>query len=235
MKKLASVVLASAMAVVPFAAGLAATFTPGEYEASAQGFGGAVTVKVTVDEEKVTAVTVTGEGETPTLGGAAIEGYNTSLVGVSDADAVDATAGATVTSTAVKDALAKALAEAKGEAVANDAAVAFTAGTYTGTAKGYNGPVEVSVTFSDSAVTAIEVGANKETDHVGNVAFEPVIADILAANGTGVDGVSGATFSSNAIRNAVNDAARAGGLHEHGCLQGCDREARGAGRDRGDL
>lgn len=64
MKKLASVVLASAMAVVPFAAGLAATFTPGEYEASAQGFGGTVTVKVTVDEEKVTAVTVTGEGET---------------------------------------------------------------------------------------------------------------------------------------------------------------------------
>ena len=48
MKKLASLVLASAMAVVPFAAGLAATFTPGEYEATAQGFAGAVTVKVTV-------------------------------------------------------------------------------------------------------------------------------------------------------------------------------------------
>ena len=48
MKKLASLVLASAMAVVP--AGLAATFTPGEYEATAQGFAGAVTVKVTVDE-----------------------------------------------------------------------------------------------------------------------------------------------------------------------------------------
>ena len=211
MKKLASLVLASAMAVVPFAAGLAATFTPGEYEATAQGFAGAVTVKVTVDEEKVTAVTVTGENETPALGGAAIEGYNASLIGVADADAVDATAGATVTSNAVKEALAKALAEAKGEAVENDAAVAFTAGTYTGTAKGYNGPVEVAVTFSDSAVTAIEVGANKETDHVGNVAFEPVIADILAANGTGVDGVSGATFSSNAIRNAVNDAAEQAG------------------------
>ena len=97
MKKLASLVLASAMAVVPFAAGLAATFTPGEYEATAQGFAGAVTVKVTVDEEKVTAVTVTGENETPALGGAAIEGYNASLIGVADADAVDATAGATVT------------------------------------------------------------------------------------------------------------------------------------------
>ena len=80
MKKLASLVLASAMAVVPFAAGLAATFTPGEYEATAQGFAGAVTVKVTVDEEKVTAVTVTGENETPALGGAAIEGYNASLI-----------------------------------------------------------------------------------------------------------------------------------------------------------
>ena len=52
MKKLASLVLASAMAVVPFAAGLAATFTPGEYEATAQGFAGAVTVKVTVDEKR---------------------------------------------------------------------------------------------------------------------------------------------------------------------------------------
>ena len=52
MKKLASLVLASAMAVVPFAAGLAATFTPGEYEATAQGFAGAVTVKVTVDDRR---------------------------------------------------------------------------------------------------------------------------------------------------------------------------------------
>lgn len=80
-----------------------------------------MTVKVTVDEEKVTAVTVTGEGETRRWAGAVIEGYNTSLVGVSDADTVDATAGATVTSTAVKDALAKALPRQKGEAVANDA------------------------------------------------------------------------------------------------------------------
>ena len=112
MKKLASLVLASAMAVVPFAAGLAATFTPGEYEATAQGFAGAVTVKVTVDEEKVTAVTVTGENETPALGGAVIEGYNASLIGVADADAVDATAGATVTSKAILAAAEQALTEA---------------------------------------------------------------------------------------------------------------------------
>lgn len=124
---------------------------------------------------------MTGEGETPALGGAAIEGYNTSLVGVTDADSVDVTSGATVTSTAVKEAFAAALAQAKGEAVANDAAIAFKAGTYTASAKGYNGDVTVSVTFSDDAVTAIEVTDSSETAHVGDVAFEPMIADMLAA------------------------------------------------------
>ena len=46
---------------------------------------------------------------------------------------------------------------------------------------------------------------------MGTVAVEPVIADMLAANGTGVDGVSGATFTTNAIRNAVNAAAEQAG------------------------
>jgi len=132
-------------------------------------------------------------------------------VGVSDADAVDTVASATITSNAVKEALGKALAQAKGEAIENTAALAFTAGTYTGVGSGYNGSVEMSVTFSDTAVTAIEVGANKETQYVGDVAFEPMIADILAANGTGVDAVSGATFTSAAIRSAVNDAAQQAG------------------------
>ena len=95
--------------------------------------------------------------------------------------------------------------------VSDAPALAFTAGTYTGVGSGYNGSVEMSVTFSDTAVTAIEVGANKETQYVGDVAFEPMIADILAANGTGVDAVSGATFTSAAIRSAVNDAAQQAG------------------------
>ena len=115
MKKFVSLLLVVMMAIVPFA-GNAATFTPGEYTGTATGFGGDVTVKVTVDENTVTAVEITGEKETPALGGAAIEKYATSLVGVSDADAVDTVASATITSNAVKEALGKALAQAKGEA-----------------------------------------------------------------------------------------------------------------------
>ena len=211
MKKFVSLLLVLMLAIVPFTAVNAATFTPGEYEATAQGFGGDVTVKVTVDENAVTAVEITGEDETPALGGAAIEEFTTSLVGVSDAEAVEAVSGATVTSTAVKEALAKALAQAKGEAAENTAELAFTAGTYTGKASGYNGEVELAVTFSDTAVTAVELVSSKETQYVGDVAFEPMFADIVEANGSGVDTVSGATFTSAAIRNAVNDAAEQAG------------------------
>mgnify|MGYP002900804316 CR=1 FL=1 len=58
----------------------AAAFTPGTYEASAQGFGGAINVAVTVDEEAITAIEITGDGETPGLGGAAIEQMSAAYV-----------------------------------------------------------------------------------------------------------------------------------------------------------
>ena len=200
MKKKIVAIMACAMMLL--SVGASAEMTAGTYTGEGQGIGGAVKVAVTVEGGAITAVEVVEHAETAGICDPAIEKIPAAIVAAQSL-AVDTVTGATVTSNAVKEALAKALAEAKGEAVANDAAVAFTAGTYTGTAKGYNGPVEVAVTFSDSAVTAIEVGANKETDHVGNVAFEPVIADILAANGTGVDGVSGATLTSGRIKDAA--------------------------------
>lgn len=208
MKKILSVILALSLMLASVSA---FALTAGEYVGEAQGFGGTVTVKITVDDAAVTAAEITAANETAAIGGAAAESLAAAMIGATSADDIEVVTGATITSTAVKEALGKALAAANGEETANDAPVAFTAGTYTGTAKGYNGAVEVTVTFSDAAVTEVVVGANLETDHVGTVAFEPVIADILAANGTGVDVVSGATFSSNAVRNAVNDAAEQAG------------------------
>lgn len=208
MKKILSVILALSLMLASVSA---FALTAGEYVGEAQGFGGTVTVKITVDDAAVTAAEITAANETAAIGGTAAESLAAAMIGATSADDIEVVTGATITSTAVKEALGKALAAANGEETANDAPVAFTAGTYTGTAKGYNGAVEVTVTFSDTAVTEVVVGANLETDHVGTVAFEPVIADILAANGTGVDVVSGATFSSNAVRNAVNDAAEQAG------------------------
>ncbi|MBP3428938.1 MAG: FAD-dependent oxidoreductase [Clostridia bacterium] len=203
MKKILSVILALALMLSCTGA---FALTAGEYEGTAQGFGGLVTVKVTVDDAAVTAVEITADAETPAIGGAAVEGYKTSLVGVSDAEAVEVVAGATVTSTAVKNALAAALAAASGEA-APEAELAFTAGTYTASAKGYVGNVELNVTFSETAVTGIEVAASSETAHVGTVAYDLMIPQIIEANGTGVDAIGGATFTSKAIRDAVNAAA----------------------------
>ncbi len=211
MKKFLSLLVAFLMAAGCLGAAGADAFTPGTYEATEQGFGGAVTVSVTVDGNAVTAVEITGENETPGLGLAAIDVYKESLVGLTSAEEMDLTVdvatSASVTTGAIQRALQKALALASGEAAVNDAPISFVPGTYTAQAEGYNGPVTVEATFSDTAVTDIQVTQSGETAHVGDVAYAPMIADMLACNGSGVDAVSGATFSSRALRNAVNDAA----------------------------
>lgn len=188
----------------------AAAFTPGTYEASAQGFGGAINVAMTVDEEAITAIEITGDGETPALGGAAIEQMSAAYVGQNDAEGVDGMTGATITSTAVKAAVGNALAQARGEAQ-EVAEIAFTPGTYEGTAAGYNGDVVLSVTFSEDAIEAIEVVSSAETEHVGDVAYDILFPEIIEYTSTGVDAVSGATFTSRAVFNAVNAAAEQAG------------------------
>lgn len=206
MRKVVALVLALLMMTTGFSAAFAAAYTPGVYEATAQGFAGAVSVTVTVDEEKITAIEITAADETPAIGGAAAETLASAYIGKTAADA-DAVAGATVTSNAIQSAVSDALAQASGTAVTNDAALAFTAGTYTASAAGYNGDVTVDVTFSDTAMTDIAVTASGETQYVGDVAYDIMIPQMLEANGSGVDAVSGATFTSRALRNAVNAAA----------------------------
>ncbi len=187
-------------------------YTAGTYSASEQGFGGPVTVTITTSDSEITDVAIEGADETPGVGGAAFEPLQQAILDAQSAE-IDAVSGATITSDAVKKAAANAIAQAKGEASADAGAeLAFTAGTYTGTADGYNGPVEVSVTFDDKAVTAIEVTASGETEHVGDIAYDILIPQMIEANGTGVDSVSGATFSSRALKEAVNAAAEEAGV-----------------------
>ena len=205
MKRITQVVLAGLTAVGTVACSSEGTYTPGTYTGEAQGFGGKVSVAITVDKTKITDVKVTGDDETPQVGGAALEKLAAAIKEKQSAE-IDAVTGATVTSNGVMDAAAKAIEAAKGNA--NTAALAYTAGTYTGTADGYNGPVSLDVTFSEDAITAIEVKDSKETAYVGTPAYDILIEDAIAANGSGIDVVSGATFTSLAIKNALNDAAQ---------------------------
>lgn len=83
----------------------------------------------------------------------------------------------------------------------------FKEGTYTGKGDGYNGDLELEVSFDKDKLSKIEVKNSVETDKVGTPAFPIVFEDMVAANGSGVDNVSGATVTTAAIKQAVNDAA----------------------------
>ncbi len=207
MKKSVSVLLTLCLVLVFSLAMAEAAFTPGTYEGTGKGYSEttAVTVKVTVDENAITAVEIEGEGEQP-FGVPQFETYANALIGRTDAE-IDAVAGATMTKDGIKEAVEKALAAARGEEATSDAPVNFTAGEYTATAYGYNGPLTVKVTFEADKLAGVEIVSSVETAHVGDVAFDIMIPEMIAANGSGVDGVSGATFSTRALRNAVNDAA----------------------------
>lgn len=87
----------------------------------------------------------------------------------------------------------------------------YKAGTYTGTGKGNNGPVEVEVTFSEDQITKVVIKNNSETPGIFEKAAERVPADIVDHQSLAVDTVSGATMASNAILEAVADAVQQAG------------------------
>ncbi len=80
-------------------------------------------------------------------------------------------------------------------------------GTYEATGTGIGGDVPVTVTVENGAIVSVEIGENSETEGIGSNAIEQLPDLIVEANGTeGVDTVSGATITSNAILSAVNEA-----------------------------
>lgn len=88
----------------------------------------------------------------------------------------------------------------------------YTAGTYTGSAQGMNGAVSVSVTFSESEITKVEIVEENETSGISETPLEELPKQIVAYQSLGLDGISGATITSAAIKGAVADAvAQAGG------------------------
>lgn len=78
--------------------------------------------------------------------------------------------------------------------------------TLTGKAKGYGGDVTVTVTVDGDDITDVKAVGNDETEGVGSNAIDQLPDLIAEADSTDVDGVSGATLTSNAIKEAVDDA-----------------------------
>lgn len=91
-------------------------------------------------------------------------------------------------------------------ALSSTSAGAYVDGVYTGSASGYHGTTQVQVTVSGGKITDITVLSTGDDAEFFNRAKSTVISEIIAAQSASVDTVSGATFSSNGIINAVQNA-----------------------------
>ena len=94
---------------------------------------------------------------------------------------------------------------ASGTAAASTADAIYTAGTYTATAEGCLSDVTVTVTVSDKAITDVRVDASGETAELGGKAAEELPSEIIRSQSTDVDGYTGATLTSDAIKKAAAD------------------------------
>lgn len=78
-------------------------------------------------------------------------------------------------------------------------------GVYTAGRKGYGGDIVVTATIVNDVITELKIEGENETKGVGSIAIERMRERILEAQFGPVDGVSGATVSSEAIKLAVSD------------------------------
>ena len=204
----------------------------GVYEASSNGYGGRLAVRVTVKNGKLTNIDVISNNETPSYFNRASSVIDRILS--TGSVNVDSVAGATISSNAIKQAVSKALAQAGSKEKAKISKVNQNAksgkksirnlvgkisvgskqikdGQYIGTAQGFNGPIKVRVTVKEGSIAKIEILSH----HDDNPYFQrasSVISKILGKPGKSVDTVSQATYSSRGIINAVNNALSKAGV-----------------------
>ena len=195
----------------------------GTYKGSANGYGGKVTVNVTVSKKTMTAIdVVSAPGETDSFFQRA-KGVIDEMLTAQSTD-VDVVSGATYSSNgiigAVKNALfgtesnnATAAAANAGNAAGSAPSVSKVSefgtwkdGTYTGSGKGFGGTISVKVTVKDGKISAIDVtSASGETASYFSKA-KGIIPKMISGQTTNVDAASGATYSSNGIITAVRNA-----------------------------
>lgn len=195
----------------------------GTYKGSANGYGGKVTVNVTVSKKTMTAIdVVSAPGETDSFFQRA-KGVIDEMLTAQSTD-VDVVSGATYSSNGIIGAVKNALFGTESNNATVAAANAGNAGgsapsvskvsesgtwkdgTYTGSGKGFGGTISVKVTVKDGKISAIDVtSASGETASYFSKA-KGIIPKMISGQTTNVDVASGATYSSNGIITAVRNA-----------------------------
>ena len=194
--------------------------------ASAQGFGGPVAVTLELDASgAISSITIGDDyfNETEGYGKKALEdSFSSQFIGMKPPLAlsdIDAISGATVTSTAVVNAINTVYAQLTGEASTAapaeeeaPAAQLYEDGTWRAAFKGFGGPVMVALTLDDNlTIQSIQIGDDQfaETEGYGAQALEPAfqeqfIGKTLPLKDGAVDGISGATMTTNAVLDGID-------------------------------
>ncbi len=195
---------------------LAAGFTAGTYAATVDGHNAPMTVEVVFTADAIESIAITAHGETPGISDPALTRVPQMIVDAQSVQ-VDTIASATVSSKAIIAAVSDCIVQAGGDpaAMAPKAAKtyekALTAGAYTATAHGHHSDVIVETVVTADAIESVTVTAHAETLHIGDAAVEKMPAAIVAHQSVAVDAVTGATYTSRAILNAVEDCLRQAG------------------------
>ena len=211
----------------------------GQYEASSEGYGGLLTVRISIENGKLTDIKIISHNET--------EEYFKKALAVIDeilkkgSVNVDSVSGATISSNAIKDAVAKALQKAgskekikvKTKKKDRKKVEGLKDGEYIGSANGYGGILTVKVNIKNGKISAIDVISQNETPQYFRRAYA-VINQILSTGSVNVDSVSGATVSSNALKMAVADAIQKAGSKQQAKVQAVNNSSNSNNR-RGNL
>jgi uncharacterized protein with FMN-binding domain len=204
-------------------------FTPGTFTGiGTGGHGGDVHVEVTFDENRITSLRVVQSNETPMFANQVYPALTTRVMDSQTYD-VDIVSSVTETSTAFLNGIREAIRQAGGTvtdgplgtsrpAAAHAAPAAppkptddwpstFEPGTYDGYGMGHGGEIAVEVTFDETRMLEIVILEHNETALMADPVWRQMIPSMIQAQTYNVDTVSGGTFTSIGLMEAVIDAA----------------------------
>lgn len=199
------------------------SYIDGIYYGIGTGFGGPLKVKVEISGGKITSIQIVENSD----GSSYISKASAVISSILSKQStnVDTVSGATYSSVGIIQAVRNALSQAavSGSSTGNivpdnnsgsseDSSVIGTIpykeGIYYGTGEGYNGDVSVAVVIQEHTMKAILITEKSDDDAFFNRAMEVVKKVIRTQKTDGVDAVSGATYSSNGILEAIRNALK---------------------------
>lgn len=202
-------------------------YTDGVYTGSASGYRGTTKVQVTVENGYITAIDILSTGDDEEFFDRVKNTVISNIIASQNTN-VDVISGATFSSNGIMNAVADALSggdtnsgqetgydaqsdsgsdqEMTSDSQTNSGNMDLTDGIYTGSGTGFRGTTTVSVTVSQGIISDITVESYEDDEPYFENAEDTVIDEILGQQSVTVDAVSGATFSSNGIMEAVSNA-----------------------------